>query len=88
MHLGRVIGRLWSTVKTEPHEGKRFLVVQPIDRHGADISEPLVCLDVVGAGAGETIYWVRGREAALAFLPEEVASDATVVGIVDRITAG
>ena len=86
MLLGRVTGRLWSTVKTSQHEGKRFLVVQPIRADGSDTGNPLVCLDTVGAGAGETVYWARGREGSLAFHPEQVASDATIVGIVDQIT--
>ena len=86
MRLGRVTGRLWATAKTAAHEGKRFLVVQPIDRDGGDIGEAFVALDSVGAGAGETIYWVRGREACIPFYPDQVASDATIVGIVDEIT--
>jgi microcompartment protein CcmK/EutM len=86
MRLGRVTGRLWATVKTPQHEGRRFLLVQPINADRLDVDEPIVCLDAVGAGAGETGYWVRGKEASLAFYPEAVASDATVVGIVDQIT--
>lgn len=88
MRLGRVTGRLWCTAKIPEHEGKRMLLVQPIDSRGADSGDTLVCTDVVGAGAGETVYWVRGKEAALAFLPENVSSDATVVGIVDEIHVG
>jgi hypothetical protein len=45
----------------------------------------LICADAAGAGAGELIYWVRGREACFPFLPKEVASDATIVGIVDEV---
>lgn len=86
MRLGRVVGRLWSTIKIPQHEGQRFLVVQPIDAAGGDTGVPLVCLDAVGAGAGETVYWARGKEASLAFLPQEVSSDATIVGIVDQVT--
>ena len=86
MRLGRVTGRLWSTIKSPEHDGKRFLVVQPIDAAGADEGECFVAIDAIGAGAGETIYWVRGREACIPFYPEQVASDATVVGIVDRVS--
>ena len=85
MRLGRVTGRLWSTVKLDAYEGRRFLVVQPIDQHQVDVGDPFVALDAIGAGPGETIYWVRGREACIPFYPDQVASDATVVGIVDRI---
>ena len=86
MRLGRVVGRLWSTVKIPQHDGKRFLVVQPIDSDRKDDGDEVVCMDTVGAGAGETIYWVRGKEASIAFLPEQVPSDAAIVGIVDEIS--
>jgi ethanolamine utilization protein EutN len=39
----------------------------------------------VGAGAGETIYWCRGREASFPFLPAEPPTEATIVGIVDTV---
>jgi len=86
MRLGRVTGRLWATVKTPAHEGRRFLVVQPVDQVGGDVGEPLICMDAVGAGSGDNVYWVRGREACIPFYPDQVASDATVVGIVDKVT--
>ena len=39
-----------------------------------------------GAGAGELVYWCKGKEASFPFLPTQVPTDATVVGIVDKIT--
>ncbi len=44
-----------------------------------------MAIDAVGAGAGETVYVCRGREASFAFKPEEVPTEATVVAIVDAI---
>jgi microcompartment protein CcmK/EutM len=43
-----------------------------------------VAVDSVGAGAGEDVFYVRGREAALPFLPREVPTDAAIVAIVDH----
>lgn len=88
MFLGRVVGRLWSTVKNPGLNAQRFLVVQPVLPTGEDSGKPLVCTDSTGAGAGELIYWVRGREASFPFLPDEVPSDATIVGIVDEVNLG
>jgi len=85
MFLGRVIGNVVCTVKNPSLEGQRLLIVQPLDRRGRDKGRPLVALDSVGAGAGETIYWCRGREAALAFSSRKVPTEATIVGIVDRV---
>ncbi len=85
MLLGRVIGNVVCTVKSPALEGKKLLLVQPIDRHGRDTGRAFVAVDSVGAGAGEIIYWCRGREASFPFLPNEVPTETTIVGIVDTI---
>jgi len=85
MVLGRVIGNVVATMKNESLVGQRLLIVQPIDRNGRDKGKAIVALDSVGAGAGETIYWCRGKEASFPFLPVEVPTEATIVGIVDAI---
>ena len=87
MILGRVIGNVVATMKNSSLDGQRFLIVQPIDSHGADKGKPVVALDSVGAGAGEMVYWCRGREASFPFLPNEVPTEATIVAIVDRINS-
>ena len=87
MLLGRVVGKLWCSVKNPSLEGRKLLVIQPITAEGKDAGSELVALDAVGAGTGETVYWCRGREAALAFRPDHVVSDASVVGIVDTLNA-
>ncbi|HEU5453870.1 MAG TPA: EutN/CcmL family microcompartment protein [Terriglobales bacterium] len=84
MFLGRIIGHVVSSAKHEGLEGHKLLLVQPLARDGSDRGRPLVAVDAVGAGAQETVYWCRGREAALAF-EREVPTDATVVGIVDSV---
>jgi len=85
MYLGRVVGCVWSTVKDPGLVGQRLLLVQPMTPDLRDNGKQLICLDATGAGAGETVYWVRGKEASFPFLPSEVPADTTVVGIVDSI---
>ncbi len=87
MMLARVIGRVWCTAKNDSLEGKKMLVIQPVDVRGRPTGKPLVALDAVGAGAGELIYWCRGREASFPWLPAEVPIEVTIVGIVDEVTA-
>lgn len=84
MRLARVVGNVCATVKDPQLEGLKLLLLQPLDASGADFGTPLVALDAVGAGAGETVYWSGRREACLAFDPQ-VPSDASVTGIVDSI---
>jgi microcompartment protein CcmK/EutM len=85
MILGRVIGNVVATMKNDSLRGMKFLVVQPLDRQGRDKGKPLVALDSVGAGAGEMVYWCRGKEASFPFLPANVPTEATIVGIVDTL---
>jgi microcompartment protein CcmK/EutM len=85
MMLAKVIGTVVCTVKYPTLEGRKLLLLQPVNKDGVKRGKPLVGIDAVGAGVGETVYWCRGREAALAF-DHEVVSDASIVGIVDEIT--
>jgi microcompartment protein CcmK/EutM len=87
MMLARVIGRVWATAKEPNLEGRKLLLVQPVTPGGQSKGKPVVAIDAVGAGAGELVYWCRGRESSLAFDPAGVVPcDASVVGIVDTIT--
>lgn len=84
MQLARVIGEVVATVKDANLSGITLLVLQPVDASGADYGRTLVALDSVGAGVGEDVFFVKGREAAFPFYPGEPPADATVVGIVDE----
>ena len=66
-------------------EGHRLLVVQPLTPELQETGKRLVCGDSTGAGAGELVYWVRGKEASFPFLPGEPPFDTTIVGIVDTV---
>ena len=85
MYLGRVIGRVWATMKNSSMDGQRLLLVQPLTPELNPSGKRLVCFDCTGAGAGELVYWVRGKEASFPFLPAEPCADTTVVGIVDTV---
>lgn len=85
MQLGRVVGCIWSSVKNPGLDAQRLLLVQPVKPDLSASGKVLVCTDCTGAGAGEVVYWARGREASLPFQPSEVPTDATIVGIVDEL---
>ena len=84
MHLARVLGEVVSVMKDANLTGLKMLVLQPLAASGEPAGRTLVALDSVGAGVGENVFFVRGREAAFPFYPAEPPADATVIGIVDR----
>ncbi len=85
MVLGRVVGRVWATAKDESLIGQRLLIVQPLTPELSHTGKAVVCTDSTGAGAGELVYWCRGREASFPFLPQEVVTDSTIIAIVDQV---
>jgi len=85
MFLGRVIGTVWSTRKDAQLTGCTLQFVQQIDCRRNDVGDPVVAVDTVGAGTGETVIVVTKRQAVIPLPVEEAPVDASIVGIVDRI---
>jgi ethanolamine utilization protein EutN len=83
--LGRVVGTVVATVKDAALVGQRLLVVQPLTPDLKEKGKRIVVLDAVGVGAGELIYWCRGKESSFPFLPDEIPTDNTIVGVVDAL---
>lgn len=87
MYLGRVIGTVVATRAYEGLEGKKLLLVTPINHRMERTGDDQVAVDTVQAGPGELVYLVGSREAALALEPWFVPVDAAIVGIVDQLDA-
>lgn len=91
MFIGRVVGQVWATRKMRDLEGKRLLVVQPLDDHdepGNSKVSPVVCADPLGANQGEAVLVAFGKAARVAMGGDgDYALEAAVVGIVDDIDA-
>jgi ethanolamine utilization protein EutN len=85
MYLGRVVGCVVSTMKDANLAGQRLLIVQPLTPRLEPTGKRQVCTDCTGAGAGELVYWCKGKESSFPFLPAEVPTDSTIVGIVDSV---
>ena len=86
MQLARVIGDVIATRKDENLHGMKLLVLQPItpDPEPRPVGRTLIAIDSTGAGVGEHVFFVRGREASFPFLPAETPVDACVIGIIDH----
>ena len=84
MQLARVIGDVVVTRKDDALVGLKLLVVQPLTPEREPAGRTLVAADSVGAGVGEIVFFVRGKEASFPFYPVQPPVDAGIVGIVDH----
>ena len=95
MRLGKEVGRVILNQAVKGLDGARWLLVSPYTREhmqqgevppaGMSGEPSLVVYDDIGAGVGDTIGFVEGREAAMPF-PNRTPVDAIDVAIVDNVT--
>ena len=84
MQLAKVLGSVVTTQKDPSLASLTLLVLQPLDADRKAVGRQLVAVDSVGAGVGEEVFFVLGKEASFPFLPKRVATDSSVVGIIDH----
>ncbi|MCE5329034.1 EutN/CcmL family microcompartment protein [bacterium] len=86
MFYGKVIGNIVATIKVKGLEGKKIQIIKPIDMQtGLEYEKFIVALDTTDSGAGDYVGYEDGKEAAWAFEPEEVPTDATIIAIIDDV---
>jgi len=84
--IARVVGNVIATQKQESHEGKKILLVQPLDLDGRPAGDVFVALDAVDAGIGDRVLAVQeGFSAMTAVGHIESPIDAAVIGVVDLV---
>ena len=86
MLLAKVTGTVVATRKDERLVSNKLLVVRPVDPSGKAECSPLVAVDMVDAGVGETVLIVSGSSARMATGMKDMPVDAVIVGIVDEVT--
>jgi len=86
MLIGRVIGDVVATQKAPSHEGRKILVIQPLNLDGSDRGEVVLALDAVDAGIGERVLVVtEGFSAMTAVERPNSPIDMAVIGVIDAI---
>ena len=87
MTVGRVVGTVVSTLNHEVLDGRRLLTCDLLDANGEPDGSYLICVDAVGAGAGETVLIVDEGNSARQVIGQSTAPvRSVVVGIVDMLT--
>lgn len=85
MKLGRIEGKVWATIKDPKMNNCTLYIMQPVDEELKPAGFPLVAVDTVSSREGDLVYWVGGAEATFPFNDRQIPSDATIVGLVDRL---
>lgn len=86
MLIARVIGDLTATQKHPTHEGRKILLVQPLNLDGTDRGAPMVALDSADAGINDKVLVTTDGYAAFTAVGHKLAPiDAAVIGVIDHI---
>ncbi|MCA9123530.1 MAG: EutN/CcmL family microcompartment protein [Planctomycetaceae bacterium] len=84
MLKGLVIGTATATVKHSSMQRQRLLVVQPQLVNGKPDGDPLLAVDIIGAGVGETVMLTSDGRGAREYLKVDATPVRwTTIGIAD-----
>lgn len=85
MRLGRIVGKVWATVKDEQLKAVKLAILDVVDEKQNPTGTTFIAVDTVGAGDGDLVYWVGGAEATCVFPDRKIPSDVSIVGLVDSL---
>ncbi len=86
MIIARVVGNVVASQKQQSHEGKKILLVQPLDLDDHPVGDAFVALDAVDAGVGDRVLAVQEGFSAMTSVGHvESPIDAAVIGIIDLV---
>lgn len=86
MIIARVVGNVIATQKQQAHEGKKILLIQPMDLEGQPMGDPVVALDAADAGIGDRVLAVQEGFSAMTSVGHvESPIDAAVIGVIDLV---
>ena len=86
MLIARVVGELVATQKHPSHEGRKLLLVQPLNLDGTDRGDAIVALDSVDAGIGDRVLIAtEGFSAMTSVGRPNSPIDTAVIGFIDLI---
>lgn len=84
MIIGKVVGSIVATRKSDKLVGNKLMIVEPLDNMKSNTNQ-LVAIDNIGAGIGETVLVAQGSAARIGCGAETAPVDAAIVGIVDEL---
>ncbi len=90
MNLCRVLGSVVCTEKLPVFDGRKLLVVQPIDEHRRDIGSSFIAADhTSSAGRGDVVLVLGEGNGVRQILEDQTAPIRhLIVGVVDQVSVG
>lgn len=86
MKIAQVVGNVVSTICAPVFENRRLLLCDYLQPDGEPAGGYVIAVDVVGAGAGETVLILDEGTGARQIMDEKVAPiRAVVVGVIDEV---
>jgi ethanolamine utilization protein EutN len=87
VYFGKVIGNVVSIIKHKDYTGLKLLLVQPVFPDGSAWQDPLICIDVVDSGIGDTVLYLDEGNSARQLLGLEPDGPVrpVIVGVLDEI---
>ncbi len=86
MIIARVVGTLVASQKQASHEGKKILLLQPLDLENQPSGDVIVAVDAVDAGVGDRVLAVQEGFSAMTSVGHvESPIDASVIGVIDAV---
>jgi ethanolamine utilization protein EutN len=88
MTLARVEGTVVATAKHPSFDGRKLLIVQPLDDQGAAQGDAFLAVDMVQAGTGDTVLVNRegNGNRQLLKMGAQVPIRSLIVAIVDSLS--
>jgi ethanolamine utilization protein EutN len=86
MILAVVEGHVVSTIKNKNYEGKRLMIIQPLDIDGSFSGEKEIAIDHVNSGTGDLVLCTKeGGGAQIMMESKDIPLQTVIMGIVDGI---
>ena len=86
MIIGRIVGNVIASHKHGDHQGKKILLVQPLDLADQPAGDIIIALDAVDAGVGDRVLAVQeGFSAMTSVGHTDSPIDAAIIGVIDDV---
>jgi microcompartment protein CcmK/EutM len=89
MIIAKVVGSAVASIKLDPLQASKLLVVRPADTQGNATGPAFLAVDLVGAGEDELVMVSEGSSARIACAStlgsDRSPVDAAIIGILDSL---